>query len=416
MLPLAPELTGALGAIAISLAIGFLFGFSLERAGFGDSRKLAAQFYLHDMTVFKVMFTAIVTAMVLLFTLGGLGLVDLARIWVNPTYLWPGILGGLVLGMGFIIGGYCPGTAVVSLATLKLDGLFFILGVLAGIFAFAETLPLFQGFYHHAGNFGTITLPDLLGLTAGPVAAAVAVMALIAFIGAEKVERLALARREAGLPGPIPAAALRLLPRRGLSLALVGMAALVLFVGRATPQDRLARLEPALDRELAGRAAQLHPGELLGLMHNNRLRLLLVDVRPEADYNLFHLRDAQRVPLAAMTPTWVRAVPPEAVVVLVSNGEPRAEAAWKWLRSQGLANVYLLEGGLNRWLEIFGAGTATPLHPVPGDAEALRFTLPLAAGDHSGPAAPPADFPGVGGFTAKVKALQAVPVAGGGCG
>jgi len=90
----------------VALVIGFSFGFVLERAGFGDSRKLAAQFYLHDMTVLKVMFTAIVVAMVLIFLSSGLQWIDVERVFVNPTHLWPQLLGGLLLGAGFLIGGY----------------------------------------------------------------------------------------------------------------------------------------------------------------------------------------------------------------------------------------------------------------------------------------------------------------------
>ena len=67
--------------------IGFAFGFTLEMSGFGDSRKLAAQFYFTELTVLKVMFTAIVTAMVLLFGAVGLGILDFSQVWVNPTYL-----------------------------------------------------------------------------------------------------------------------------------------------------------------------------------------------------------------------------------------------------------------------------------------------------------------------------------------
>jgi hypothetical protein len=91
---------------AIYLGIGISFGFILERAGFGDARKLAAQFYLHDMTVIKVMFTGITTAGLLIAWAAALGWLDLDALWVNPTYIWPGILGGLLLGMGFFIGGY----------------------------------------------------------------------------------------------------------------------------------------------------------------------------------------------------------------------------------------------------------------------------------------------------------------------
>jgi len=100
------KLLGPAGAMAVVVLLGIGFGFVLERAGFGDSRRLAAQFYLHNMTVFKVMFTAIITAMALVFLLSGLQILDFGRIFVNPTFMWPGVLGGLIFGVGFIIGGY----------------------------------------------------------------------------------------------------------------------------------------------------------------------------------------------------------------------------------------------------------------------------------------------------------------------
>lgn len=100
------SIAGSAGSVAVYVAIGFGFGFALERAGFGNSKKLAAQFYLHDMTVLKVMFTAIVVAMLLLFWTSALMLLDMGRVFVNPTYLWSGILGGLLLGIGFVVGGY----------------------------------------------------------------------------------------------------------------------------------------------------------------------------------------------------------------------------------------------------------------------------------------------------------------------
>jgi hypothetical protein len=97
---------GGAGMILMYVAIGFGFGFALESAGFGNANKLAAQFYLHDMAVLKVMFTAIVVAMVLIFFASRVMLLDFDRLYVNPTYLWSGIIGGLLLGCGFIIGGY----------------------------------------------------------------------------------------------------------------------------------------------------------------------------------------------------------------------------------------------------------------------------------------------------------------------
>jgi len=91
---------------SISLVIGIAFGYTLEIAGFGKSTKLAAQFYFTDMTVFKVMFTGIIVAMVLVFGASALGWLDYSRVFVNPTYLWPGIVGGLIMGVGFVIGSF----------------------------------------------------------------------------------------------------------------------------------------------------------------------------------------------------------------------------------------------------------------------------------------------------------------------
>ncbi len=143
--------------------IGFAFGFTLEMSGFGDSRKLAAQFYFTELTVLKVMFTAIVTAMVLTFGAVGLGILDFSQVWVNPTYIWSGIFGGLIMGVGFIIGGFCPTTSLASASTGKIDGMLFMLGGFFGAAIFAETEPLFTNWYNNAGYFGRLTLDQVFG-------------------------------------------------------------------------------------------------------------------------------------------------------------------------------------------------------------------------------------------------------------
>jgi hypothetical protein len=100
------ELLGEYGAYLVFLVIGFGFGYALEIGGFGQSTRLAAQFYFKDLTVLKVMFTGIIVSMLGVFTASALGLLDYSLVWVNPTYLWPGIVGGLIMGVGFIIGGF----------------------------------------------------------------------------------------------------------------------------------------------------------------------------------------------------------------------------------------------------------------------------------------------------------------------
>jgi uncharacterized protein len=175
-------------SLVIAFVIGIGFGFFLERGGFGSAKKLTSQFYLDDLAVFKVMFTAIVTAMLGVFYLSWLGMMDLSLVDLVTTNLWPQIVGGLVLGFGFVIGGYCPGTSLVAAVTGRIDGVVFILGVLAGIFAFGEAFPLLRGFYQ-SGDLGKLTLPQAFHLPYGLVVFLVVVMAVGGFVGAEWVER-----------------------------------------------------------------------------------------------------------------------------------------------------------------------------------------------------------------------------------
>jgi uncharacterized membrane protein YedE/YeeE len=175
-------------SLLVAFVLGIGFGFCLERAGFGSARKLAAQFYLYDMSVFKVMFTAIVTAMLGVTYLGWIGWLDLSLVYLVPTHLGPQLVGGLVLGVGFVIGGYCPGTSVASLATGRIDAMVYALGIFAGTFVYAEVYPAIKEFVN-ADAMGQVTLPEVLGLPYGVVVFAVVVIAVVGFWGATRIER-----------------------------------------------------------------------------------------------------------------------------------------------------------------------------------------------------------------------------------
>ncbi len=175
-------------SLLVAFVLGLGFGFFLERAGFGSARKLAAQFYLYDMSVFKVMFTAIVTAMLGVTYLGWLGWLDLDLVYLVPTHLGPQVVGGLVLGVGFVVGGYCPGTSVAALATGRFDAVLYALGIFAGTFAYAQAYPSIQGFVN-ANPMGQVTLPEVFELPWGLVVFAVVVIAVVGFWGATLIER-----------------------------------------------------------------------------------------------------------------------------------------------------------------------------------------------------------------------------------
>jgi uncharacterized protein len=188
-------LFGEEASLLVALVIGIGFGFFLERAGFGSARKLVAQFYLTDLSVFKVMFTAIVTAMLGVTFMGWMGLLDLSQVYLVPTYWAPQIVGGLLLGAGFVIGGYCPGTSVAAVATGRIDGMIYVLGIVAGTFTFAGLFPWIKGLYL-AGSAGPQTLPQLLSLPYGLVVFGVVVMAVAGFYGASLIEARFGARGE----------------------------------------------------------------------------------------------------------------------------------------------------------------------------------------------------------------------------
>jgi Sulphur transport len=188
--------------LAVGVVVGTAFGFVLERAGFGRAQKLMGQFYGNDMTVLKVMFTAIATAMLGLVVLSGAGALDLGAVQaIYPTFLWPMIAGGLALGGGFVMAGYCPGTCIVASASGKLDGVATLFGVVGGSLLYAELEPPLRAFMR-AGELGTYTLARLLGLPSSAIVALVALVAAAAFLAAERIERYFTASAAPSSPAP----------------------------------------------------------------------------------------------------------------------------------------------------------------------------------------------------------------------
>ena len=240
-------LFGTYAGLLVGTLVGVCFGFVLERAGFGRARNLAAQFYLTDLRVLKVMFSAIVTALVGMTLLAGIGVLDLSQITVPETYLWPQLVGGLLLGAGFIVSGYCPGTGIVAIASGNLDGVFAIGGVMLGSLAFGVGYGPLENFYK-SGAMGAVRIDALLGVPAAVVAAAVVAMAVGAFLGGEKLESI-FAPRQGEL---VPASPARVKTRVFGGLAAVSALALVALALparhaslAAKPEQRISAVELA---------------------------------------------------------------------------------------------------------------------------------------------------------------------------
>jgi uncharacterized protein len=185
--PLVPEIISNEFNLMIAFIIGIGFGYVLEQGGFSSTRKLAGLFYGYDFTVLRVFFTAGVTAMVGVLLLSHFNLLNLELIYINPTFLWSALVGGGIMGAGFIIGGFCPGTSVCAAAAGRLDAMFFLAGSFIGIFAFTEMYPLFKDIYV-AENWGAVRIDVFLGLSKELFAVIMSVVAIGAFIGVRFIE------------------------------------------------------------------------------------------------------------------------------------------------------------------------------------------------------------------------------------
>ncbi len=152
--------------LLIALLIGVGFGFALEQAGFSSSRKLAGMFYGYDATVIKVFFTAAIVALAGSQLLSYFGLLNLNMVFVNEYYVGASIVGGIIMGAGFIMGGFCPGTGLCALSIGKIDAMVFFLGGLTGAFLFAETYPSIQKLAN--GSYkGPVKINEVLGMSPG---------------------------------------------------------------------------------------------------------------------------------------------------------------------------------------------------------------------------------------------------------
>ena len=174
--------------LLIAFLIGIGFGFVLEGSGFSSSRKLAGMFYGYDTTVLKVFFTAAITAMTGLLFFSLFGWIDLDFVYINPTYIISALIGGVIMGVGFIMGGFCPGTAFCAISIGKLDALAFIGGLTLGIVFFTEGYPLFEEMYK-ANFIGTPTMNELLDIPRGVFALGLILMAFAMFWVGEWAEK-----------------------------------------------------------------------------------------------------------------------------------------------------------------------------------------------------------------------------------
>lgn len=361
----------------VSLLVGFGFGYVLERAGFGRSTKLAAQFYLTDLTVLKVMFSAIVTAGLGLVLFHGVGLVDaeaIAREAASTTLVWPMVLGGLLLGVGFVVSGYCPGTSMVATASGNVDGLVALVGVIAGGVVYGEVYPFIADFAR-SGDLGQTYLPDVLGLPRAVVMGLVVVMALGMFLGGEAVERWMSRRRTGEVParrGPGFGA------RRSVFAGLAGAAALgILPLGAAAPERESFR-HPEL----------VHAEALAHRLTETPWEVRVLDLRPREAWAEGRIPGSEAAPLDELGNLALGYVRDRRDLVLVP-GEGTLTHVPEDAAGYG-GRVLTLDGGFEAWRTYALETPPPPASPMERAAFAFQSALQGYLTGRQAQAPPPA--------------------------
>ena len=362
--PFVPDIIPDQLNLVFGFLIGIAFGFVLEQAGFSSSRKLTGLFYGRDFTVLRVFFSAAITAMIGVILLGYYGLLDTDIIYINPTYLWPAIVGGVIMGVGFVVGGYCPGTSVCGAAIGKIDAMVFVLGGLLGVYVFGEGFPLYDIFFT-SSYLGDLTVPASLGMSQGMFALLLIVVAVAAFIITTKIERRLNPSTESKA---FPAWRHRL-----AGSGLVALGVLLLFV----PNRREYLMSKVEDSGFVKEQpmGQITADELAFRILDHDPLLQIIDVRDSASYARMPLPGSLNIPPANMFgKQWQEELGRERKrKVIVANDEMLEQSAIALARTLGYSNFFYLSGGLEDFRRTI-LNAATPAGDLtPAEQDAYRF-------------------------------------------
>lgn len=337
MAPFVPELISEPLNLVIALILGIAFGFVLEQAGFSSSRRLAGVFYGYDFTVLRVFFTAAITAMAGVVILGSLGVLDTEAIFVNPLWVKPAIVGGAIMGLGFIVGGYCPGTSVCAAAIGKIDGMFFVGGGALGVFLFGEGLPLYRRFFDSTAR-GPVKVFESIGLSQGTFVFLLIVMAVVAFVVTTRIER-----NVAGAGAP---------SREFSSVKHAAAGAWVVVVGMALlfASDYKTRI---LSKVSSAAFAAQHPAKTMSVdelafrIVDRDPHTRIIDLRPPSAYAALALPGSVNVAAKDLFGRGLGELASYRIAkVVVAESEADEQQAFRLLGELGYENVTMLEGGL----------------------------------------------------------------------
>jgi hypothetical protein len=336
--PLVPEIIGNELNFVVALFVGIAFGFVLEQAGFSTSKKLVGLFYGYDFTVLRVFFTAGVTAMIGVIAMGHFGMLDLSLIYINPTFLYSALVGGLIMGLGFVIGGFCPGTGICSAAIGKIDAMIFVVGLFIGVLVFAEGYPIWENLYK-AENWGSPRIFELLGMSQSLFAFLLMLMAVGAFWAVTFVEK-----KVNGIPGEEFKMKKIYYGLTGIAL-VIGLSAFILPDRKDAIMDKLTNDNYISSFEIKSMSID----ELTFRLMDDDKKLQIFDLRPENDFKELSLPKSANISLNnifekdILTKLSIKGMRN----VFIADDEASAKKGAVIAAGLGYENVRVLKGGMN---------------------------------------------------------------------
>jgi uncharacterized membrane protein YedE/YeeE/rhodanese-related sulfurtransferase len=333
-----------------AVPVGVAFGVVLERAGLGDPRVIAGQLLGRDFTVVRVMFGAIVTAMLGVVWAASAGWIDASSIAMPPTDLPAQALGAVIFGGGFALAALCPGTACVAAASGRRDGLAAVGGMFVGTALTPVAWPVVSGVVSATPREGATLVGDT-GLPLGVIVILLTVAAVLAMI----VGRLMENRGTARSPWR---------PTTPESVALALAASFAIADGRGSlPSTRTDAIAAEIERE----ADHIEALELAALIKSRAPGLRILDLREGLDTSTYVIPGAAAIAMGDLDTVEVR---PGERLVLYSDGGAHAAQAWVLLRVRGIRDALVLKDGMAAWED----DVLSPLMPaVPDDSATSRF-------------------------------------------
>jgi hypothetical protein len=338
--PLVPDVISNELNFVVAIFIGIAFGYILEQAGFSTSKKLVGLFYGYDFTVLRVFFTAGITAMIGVIAFAHYGILDISLIYINPTFLYSALVGGLIMGLGFVIGGFCPGTSVCAAAIGKIDAMIFVAGSFIGVWIFAEAYPLFEGLYL-AENWGNVTIFEIVGTSQSVFAVLMTAMAVGAFIFTRWVEAKVTGKPSEDVP---------------VVKYFYGFVSIMMFFGLTAFMMPVKKdvVMQKLDDELLinqSKFRMITPDELAFRLIDNDRKIQIMDFRSAKDFQQIKLPQSINMTFDELfTKDGGRLLDVKNNInVFLADDEITAKKAAIIASELGHNNIRILQGGLNQF-------------------------------------------------------------------